>query len=79
MPRTRAEGGRPDQATRLVGRSLSCSAWLSRGPLPVDRLIRKHVKLAIVEVVLIGLKCPNCGGYGASVLMLKLCEPGCPR
>jgi hypothetical protein len=44
--------------------------------MPIDRLIRKYGELAIVEVV---LKCTECGGYGASALMMKLCEPGCPR
>jgi hypothetical protein len=47
--------------------------------MPVDQLIRKHGELAIVEVVLVGLRCTACGSYGASALMLKLCEPGCPR
>jgi hypothetical protein len=47
--------------------------------LPVDQLIRKHGELAIVEVVLVGLRCIECNGYGASVLMLKLCESGCPK
>ena len=48
-------------------------------PLPVDQLIRKHGELALVEVVLVGLRCTECHGYGASVLMVKLSEPGCPR
>jgi hypothetical protein len=45
----------------------------------VDQLIRKHGELAIVEVVLVGLRCTECRSYGASVLMLKLCEPGYQR
>ena len=58
------------------------AAWNScahQGPLPVDQLIRKHGELALVEVVLVGLRCTECRSYGASVLILKLCEPGCPR
>jgi hypothetical protein len=60
-------------------RVAACNSCSHKGPMPVDRLIRKHGELAIVDVVLVGLKCSNCGGYGASALMLKLCEPGCPK
>jgi hypothetical protein len=35
--------------------------------------------LALIEIVLVGLKCTACGSYGASALMLKLCGPGCPK
>jgi len=58
-------------------RVAACSSCSHKGPLPIDHLIRKHGELAIVEVV--GLRCTACHGYGAGVLMLKLCEPGCPR
>jgi hypothetical protein len=60
-------------------RIASCNDCSHKGPLPVDRLIRKHEELAIVEFVLVGLECTVCGGYGASALTLRLCEPGCPR
>lgn len=60
-------------------RVAACNNCSHKGPMPVDRLIRKHGELAIVEVVLVGLKCTNCGSYGASALTLKLCEPGCPK
>jgi hypothetical protein len=60
-------------------RVASCNNCSHRGPFPVDRLIRKHGELAIVEVVLVRLKCSDCGGCGAGALMLKLCEPGCPK
>jgi ribosomal protein L33 len=36
-------------------------------------------ELVIVEVVMVGLRCTQCRGYRASVLMLKLSEPGYPR
>ena len=59
-------------------RVAACNSCSHKGPLPVDQLIRKHGELAIVEVALVGLRSTACGGYGASALMLKLCEPGCP-
>jgi hypothetical protein len=58
---------------------VACNNCSHKAPMPVDRLIRKHRELVIVEVVLVGLKCSNRGGYGANGLMLKLCEPGCPK
>lgn len=60
-------------------RLAACNSCSHKGLLPIDHLIRKHGELAIVEVVLVGLRCTACRGYGASVLTLKLCEPGCPR
>jgi hypothetical protein len=60
-------------------RVAACNSCSHKGPLPIDHLIRKHGELAIVEVVMVGLRCTMCRGYGAGVLMLKLCEPGRPR
>jgi hypothetical protein len=60
-------------------RVASCNSCTHKGPLPVDQLIKKHGELALVELVLVGLRCTACQGYGASALMLRLCEPGCPR
>ena len=47
--------------------------------MPVDALIRKFGDLELVEFALVGLKCIACGHIGASALMLRLCDPGCPR
>jgi len=60
-------------------RLASCNSCAHKAPLPIDQLIRQHGEQAITEVALIGLRCTSCGGYGANVLTLKLCEPGCPR
>jgi hypothetical protein len=60
-------------------RVASCNSCSHKGPMPVDQLIRKHGELALVEVVMVGLRCTECKGYGATALMLKLCEPGCPK
>jgi hypothetical protein len=60
-------------------RLASCNNCAHKGLLPVEHLIRKHGELAIVELVLVELKCTACGGHGASALMLRLCDPGCPR
>jgi hypothetical protein len=75
QPRLRSLRETPAGWIRLA----ACNACSHKGPLPVDQLIRKHGDLAFVEVVLVGLRCSACGGYGASALMMKLCEPGCPR
>jgi hypothetical protein len=77
QPPTKATGS-PEYAGRLdTGRVLhKCR---HKGPLPVDALIRKFGDLALVEFALVGLKCTACGHIGASALMLRLCEPGCPR
>jgi hypothetical protein len=56
-------------------RLAACNSCAHKGPLPVDQLIRKHGELALVEVVLVGLRCTQCHGYGANALILKLCEP----
>jgi hypothetical protein len=57
-------------------RVASCNSFRHKGVLLVDRLIRKHGELALVEFALEGLKCTACGHIGASALMLRLCEPG---
>jgi hypothetical protein len=54
----------------------SCNSCSHKAPLPVEQRIRKHGELAMVEVGLVSLRCIECNGYGATVLMLKLCEPG---
>jgi hypothetical protein len=57
----------------------SCNSCRRKAPLPIDALIRRFGDLALVEFSLVGLKCSECGHLGASALMLRLCEPGCPR
>ena len=57
----------------------ACNSCGHRGPMPVHQLIRKFEELHVVKFALISLKCTACGGRGASALMLKLCDPGCPR
>ena len=39
-----------------------------------DRLIRKHVEFALVTV-----RCTACRGVGARAVMLRLCDPECPK
>ena len=56
-----------------------CTTCGHRGPLPAKQLIRKHGELAVVEFALMGIKCSECGGRGASASMIRLCEPGCPK
>jgi hypothetical protein len=62
------DANRPPQVSTLRNiphgwiRVAACNNWSHKGPLPVDRLVRKHGELAIVEVVLVGLKCSNCSG-----------------
>jgi hypothetical protein len=48
-------------------------------PLPVDALIRKFGDLALIEFAMVGLTCRACGHRGAQALMLRLCDPGCPK
>jgi hypothetical protein len=75
QPRLRGLRNTPDGWIRVA----SCNKCRHKGPLPVDALIRKFGDLALVEFALVGLKCTACGHIGASALMLRLCEPGCPR
>lgn len=75
QPRLRGLRNTPPGWIRLA----SCNSCRHKGPLPVDQLIRKFGDLALVEFALVGLKCSACGHRGASALMRRLCEPGCPR
>ena len=60
-------------------RLVACNTCGHRGVLPADRLLRKHGELALVEFALAGIRCGSCGGRGATLSMVRLCEPGCPR
>jgi hypothetical protein len=65
--RPAGSGSRPatDAATRGFCQSISSSGSLAT--------------LAMVEFALATLKCSQCSHRGASALMLRLCESGCPR
>jgi hypothetical protein len=56
-----------------------CNACGHRGVLPAERLLRKHGELALLEFALVGIRCTACRQYGATMSMVRLCEPGCPR
>ncbi len=60
-------------------RLATCNACGHRGPLPVERMIRKHGELALMEFVMAGLRCLECDQYRATSTMLQLCDPGCGR
>lgn len=60
-------------------RLVRCNACGHQGMLPAARLLKKHGELALVEFALVGLKCSECAEYGATMRMVRLCEPGCPR
>ena len=75
QPRLRSVRETPPGWLRLV----RCTACGYRGVLPAERLLRKHGELALVEFTLVGILCSACGNRGATLAMVRLCEPGCPR
>jgi hypothetical protein len=75
QPRLSSLRGTPPGWIRLA----ACNGCRHKGNLPIDRLIMKHGEIALVEFALVGLLCTACGHRGASALMVRLCEPGCPR
>ena len=60
-------------------RLVTFNACVHRGVLPVARLLAKHGELALLELALVGIRCTACGSRGATMTMVRLCEPGCPR
>jgi hypothetical protein len=82
-------GGKdPNKQAKLRGLRETPFGWIRlasfntcghKAALPVKALLRKHGNLALVEFALVGLKCSECGARGACAMMLRLCEPGCPR
>lgn len=49
------------------------------GPLPVRQLVRKHGELCLLEFALVSIRCTECRKYGATMKMVRLCDPGCPK
>ena len=60
-------------------RLVTCNACAHRGLLPAEQLLRKHGELALLEFALIGIRCTACGSTGATMTMVRLCDPGCRR
>lgn len=60
-------------------RLATCNACGRRGTLPADLLLKKHGDLALLEFALQGIRCAACKQYGATMTMVRLCEPGCPK
>ena len=58
-------------------RLVTCNTCAHRGVLPVERLLRKHGDLALLEFALVGIQCTACAGHGATMTMVRLCNPGC--
>jgi hypothetical protein len=59
-------------------RLLTCNACGHRGVLPAERLPRNG-ELVLLEFVLAGILCGACRRHGATMTMVRLCQPGCPR
>ena len=60
-------------------RLLTCNTCAHRGVLPAERLLRKHDELALLEFALVGVRCTACGARGATMTMVRLCDPRCSR
>ena len=60
-------------------RLVTCHACGHRGVLPAAALLRKHCELVLLEFALVGLRCPACRGWGATMTMVRLCDGSCPK
>ena len=60
-------------------RLLTCNTCAHRGVLPAERLLRKHGELTLLEFALVSVRCTACGARGATMTMVRLCDPGCSR
>ena len=82
-------GGKdPNRQPQLAGLKMTPVGWIRMarcnhcshlGPIPVDRLIKKHGPNMLVEFALVDVRCTVCRGAGARAVMLRLCDPDCPR
>jgi hypothetical protein len=60
-------------------RMLKCDHCRRLAPIPIEQLIRKHGPNALVEFASAAVRCSGCKGVGARAVMLRLCDPDCPR
>jgi hypothetical protein len=75
QPRLRSIRETPPGWLRLV----ICTSCEHQGVLPAERMLRKYGELALLEFCLIDIRCTACGQRGATMKMVRLCDPGCPK
>ncbi len=75
QPRLRSIRETPPGWLRLV----ICTSCGHQGVLPAERMLRKYGELALLEFCLIDIRCTACGQRGATMKMVRLCDPGCPK
>ena len=78
-PQSSAPGGSIREMPPGWLRLLTCNTCAHRGVLPAERLLRKHGELALLEFALVAVRCTACGARGATMTMVRLCDPGCSR
>ena len=82
-------GGKdPNRQPQLVSLKTTPRGWIRMAkcdhcshmaPMPIDRLIKKHGPNMLVEFASINVRCNICKGACARALMLRLCDPDCPK
>jgi hypothetical protein len=48
-------------------------------PIPIDQFIKKYGANEMVEFAPASVRCSACKRVGARAVMLRLCNPDCPR
>jgi len=57
-----------------------CTSCGHQGVLPAERMLKKkYGELAPLEFCLLAIRYSACSGYGATMKMVRLCDPACPR